>query len=88
MHDVCVCMHGRVGVLCCMVEMNWILGCILVVIVVEFVLEMKVERKLNEGGKLQVGRGNYSEESMMSLLCLIYQLCCCDLYNINEGYMG
>ena len=71
-----------------MVEMNLILCCILVVVVVEFVLEMKVERKLNECGKWQVGRGNYSEESMMNLLCLICQLCCCDLYSINEGYMG
>ena len=40
-----------------MVMMNWILGCVLVVVVVEFVLETKVEQKLDGCGNLYVGRG-------------------------------
>ena len=57
-------------------------------VIVEIILEVKFERKLNECGKLDVGRGKLGEESMMDSFCLICQLCCCDLYNVNEGYMG
>ena len=39
-------------------------------IIVEFALQVKVERKLDEVGKLHVGRGVCSDELMMDLFCL------------------